>query len=263
MNLNNTSRPVVFSFLAIGLLALITYSNTINTPDLENKLQLLSKQASQLNLQINQSILLHSLEINNNYDQLTELTLKIESIQHDFSLLEDRTKALKNGNIITALNKVTLRLNEKIDSIETFKSNNAIYTSSKLFANKLIHELKSNRSLSPSEKQQLSHLQSIVSSKTLPSTEIAPQHQQNKLLKLLTQHAKLVILYKNKNRALIKNISSNQLFFAIDYLDSVIYQYLIWSDKKTQAIQNIVLMTLFLALLIPLYSVIYPSKPKS
>jgi len=263
MNLNNFYRPTVLILLILGLLAVIAYTNTINTPDLENKLQLLSKQAGQLNLRINQSILLHSLDINNNYDQLTDLTLKIESIQQDFQILEDKTKALKNEDIIIALKNVNLRLNEKIDSIETFKSNNALYTNSKLFFNKKINELKNGGSLNPSEKQQISQLQSILSSNTPLFPMLASQYQENRHLKSLIQHAELIILYKNKNYLLIKKISSDQLFFATEHLESVIYQHLIWSHKKTQAIQNLVLITLFLALLVALYSVIHPSKPKS
>jgi len=263
MNLNNFYRPTVLILLILGLLAVIAYTNTINTPDLENKLQLLSKQAGQLNLRINQSILLHSLDINNNYDQLTDLTLKIESIQQDFQILEDKTKALKNEDIIIALKNVNLRLNEKIDSIETFKSNNALYTNSKLFFNKRINHLKNSNSLNLSDKQQLAQLQNIVSGNTPSIPEIARLDHDNKYLKPLHQHAELIILFKNKNHTLIKKISSDQLFFATEHLESVIYQHLIWTHKKTQAIQNLVLITLFLALLIALYSVIHPSKPKS
>jgi len=263
MNSRKFYLPIVLSFLVIALLVAITYTHFSNTPSLKNKLQLLSKQASQLNLQINQSILLHSLGINNNYDRLTELTLKIDNLQYAFNRLEDKTKALKNEAILIALKNVKLQLNEKIDLIETFKSSHAIYTSSKLFFNKRINELKNNGSLNPSEQQQIYQLQNIVYT-TSPSTiEIASQYHQNKHLKPLIQHAEVIIFYKNKNRKLIKSINTGQLFFTIEHLESVIYQQLIWTYKKTQDIQNIVLVTLSLALLISLYSMIYPSKPNS
>jgi len=263
MNLRKIYLPIVLSFLVIALLVAIAYTHFSNTPSLKNKLQLLSKQASQLNLQVNQSILLHSLGISNNYDQLSELTLKIESIQHDFNRLEDKANALKNEAIIIALKNVKLRLNEKFDLIETFKSSHAIYTSSKLFFNKRINDLKNSGSLNPSEQQQIYQLQNIVYDTTPSIIEIASQYHQNKHLKPLIQHAEVIILYKNKNNELIKSINTDQLFFATEHLESVIYQQLIWTYKKTQAIQNIVLVTLSLALLISLYSIIYPSKPNS
>jgi len=251
-----TFRQIVSASLALGLLMILFYSAYKKNPDFENQLLVLSKQASTLNLQINQSIFSHQFGIEKNNDRLSRLVQKLEKNQQHFKRVIKKIRALNNDSIIQALNLYNRQVTEKTSLIEDYKSHHAIYKNSLYFFQTLLKEMSQSPKLEPTIKillvqldnalfqylyQQSSpsvtRINDIIASlqkamAIIPSKNI-------RQLQSLRQHTQILLSYRKSDKASVIKITNPQTIFLANKLEGVISEHYLLEHKKSNAIQNI------------------------
>ncbi len=257
MKISLIFQHIIASCLAISLLSILFYTNTINDPDeIENNLRSLSRQASSLNLEINQTVCLLQFGGIANYDLLSQQTTTLKGIQQGY---KQSIKNLDNNTMTDSFTRFNQQLEQKLQLIETFKSQHALYNNAQLFLLKLLAETKNDRSSSPPLEpfiQQLKKMafQNIYQNSTIPAQQIIKTIQQSSqfkhspLLMALTQQAQTVIINRNKSKIHASQIIMDKTTLVFEQLEREISQYYSVEHKKFRAIQNILFLAAILSI---------------
>jgi len=256
MNSRHSLRPFISSSIAVGLLVTLCFTTYSLKPELENKLFSITREASLLNLKINQSILFHKFGLEKNYDHLAELVSSLENIKYQFRYLKPDIATFNNDTINKTLLTFDQQVALKIQLVEDFKSHHAVYKNSHYFFQTLIQKIYATPQLNPSIEATVHQIQQEllsgsdkVSSKSISlhiaslkkQLFLAESQVQNQLDGLIL-HAQVLALYGNESFELIENITAQQFTLAIDGVEKVISEHYLLEHKKARASQNILFL---------------------
>ncbi|MCK4841587.1 MAG: PAS domain S-box protein [Methylococcales bacterium] len=250
-------------FLAIFLLSILIYTTYTRSLKLEDKRLILSKQASTLNLEINQSIFLHQVGVYKNYDHLNHQLFTLEKIQQQVNKITSSQK-LNSASIADSVDIFSRAVDKKIALIEQFKSHHALFRNSSNFFHTLSQEILSNHRITDTIKLHINQLQKTLlnnrykyseSSAQLMSDSISELKnlsthaplKSNKQLNLLIKHAQLFFLHGNKTKSLVELMTAPQVLQAIVSLENVVSQHYMLQHNKSIAIQKILFLLLSMA----------------